>query len=186
MRIVGGTYRSRAIKAPNGHATRPTSDRVREALFSILQGFDGWQGGRVLDLFAGTGALGLEALSRGASEAFFVERDRDALQALRSNIRDLDLGSTSHVLAVPVERAARMLQGNFDLVFVDPPYAEVAAAALQLGTWLPERINFTLVFEHSSADQPPVVGTLTCIDTRKYGDTALSFFTPSPAAVVAS
>jgi 16S rRNA (guanine966-N2)-methyltransferase len=185
MRIVGGKYRSRSLHAPAGSTTRPTSDRVREAMFSILQAYAGWQGGRVLDLYAGTGALGLEAVSRGAAHACFVERDRQALISLRGNIRDLTLENSTQVLAHPIDRVARMLEGTYELVFVDPPYADVANAALALSKWLPQRINGVLVFEHASQDSAPIVANMMHVDTRRYGDTAVSFFTNLESRVVA-
>ena len=128
MRITGGQLRSRALKAPKGTSTRPTSDRVREALFSILG--DECDGARVLDLYAGTGALGLEAISRGAVFAVFVERSKEALLALNANVRALGLENATRVVALPLERAARLLLAapadeRFDLVFADPPYADV-------------------------------------------------------------
>lgn len=109
MRITGGTFRSRAIRAPRGSATRPTSDRVREALFGILTSagvLDGSPPPRVLDLYAGTGALGLEALSRGAAEATFVESGREALAVLRENIAALGVEGRTHVVAADVGAAA--------------------------------------------------------------------------------
>src|ERR1700734_537317 len=102
MRITGGTHRSRAIRAPRGQATRPTSDRVREALFGILESAGGVRGGRVLALYAGTGALALEALSRGAARAVLVESSREALAAVRGNVASLDLADVARVLAADV------------------------------------------------------------------------------------
>jgi 16S rRNA (guanine966-N2)-methyltransferase len=185
MRIVGGKYRSRSLHAPAGSTTRPTSDRVREAVFSILQAYPGWQDGRVLDLYAGTGALGLEALSRGAAHACFVERDRQALATLRDNIRDLKLEGSTQVLAHPIERVSRMVEGTYDLVFVDPPYADVANAAQSLSQWLPQRVQGVLVFEHAGQESAPIVANMMHIDTRRYGDTAVSFFTNLESRVVA-
>src|SRR3984893_15924457 len=123
MRITGGIYRSRALHAPRGLATRPTSDRVREALFGILSAAGAVEGARVLDLYAGTGALALEALSRGASRAILVESSRNALAALRANVTSLGLEKRTWIAATDVGRAARRLadKGPFDLVFADPP-----------------------------------------------------------------
>src|SRR5437899_4832041 len=106
MRITGGEHRSRGLVAPRGHATRPTSDRVREALFAILgamQPMQSIEGARVLDLYAGTGALALEALSRGASCAVMVERGREALDAIRANVAALGVAAVARVVAAPVE-----------------------------------------------------------------------------------
>src|SRR3954465_7399669 len=124
MRIVAGRWGGRTLHAPRGRSTRPTSDRVREALFSILGPLDG---ARVLDLFAGSGALGLEALSRGAAAATFVERERLALRALRDNVADL--GADAEVVAADARvflRAARERGAQYDLVFLDPPYRAAA------------------------------------------------------------
>ena len=118
MRIIAGKWRGRTLKSPDGKATRPTSDRAREALFSMLASRLGsFEGLRVCDLFAGTGALGLEALSRGAAHCTFVEQDRAALDALKANVAML--GAYSYVRA---QAAERFSGGPFDLVFADPPY----------------------------------------------------------------
>jgi 16S rRNA (guanine(966)-N(2))-methyltransferase RsmD len=186
MRITGGGFRSRTLKAPKGSATRPTSDRVREALFSILG--PRASAGRVLDLYAGTGALGLEALSRGASAATFVERTKEALVALNANIDALGVRARTRVLAMPVERALGALAQDaerFDLVFADPPYADVTSgAALEViglaGPLLRE--GGLLVLEHASRDEPVgETGALVREDVRTYGDTALSFYAPLSA-----
>lgn len=186
MRITGGDLRSRALTAPKGTATRPTSDRVREALFNILA--DACEGAQVLDLYAGTGALGLEALSRGAARAVFVERGKEALAALAGNVKALGVEGRARVLAVPVERAARTLRletARFDLVFADPPYADVksGAAAAALG----EHVALLapgagLVLEHAQRDAPPILAGLELQRTRSYGDTALSFYALPPAS----
>jgi 16S rRNA (guanine966-N2)-methyltransferase len=121
MRIIAGAWRGRPIEAPPGTATRPTSDRTREALFSMLGSRLGtFEGLRVADLFAGTGALGLEALSRGAAHCTFVETDRQAIEALRRNVAKLGAGERADVRA---QSALYGLPGPFDLVLVDPPYA---------------------------------------------------------------
>jgi 16S rRNA (guanine966-N2)-methyltransferase len=179
MRITGGSYRSRPLKAPKGSLTRPTSDRVREALFSILGPRAGAES--VLDLYAGTGALGLEALSRGASSVVFVERSKEALAALHANVESLGAQSQVRVLASSVERAAvRLERERFDLVFADPPYADIksglAKSALEaLFVPLLEHEGM-LVVEHASRDPPPVLAGLTLDDSRAYGDTALGFY----------
>src|SRR6202046_4143909 len=105
MRITGGSLRSRAIRAPRGHSTRPTSDRVRESLFGILESAGVVRGARVLDLYAGTGALALEALSRGAARAVLVESSREALVAVRGNVASLDLAGVARILAADVRDA---------------------------------------------------------------------------------
>jgi 16S rRNA (guanine966-N2)-methyltransferase len=142
VRIIAGQWRGRPLAAPPGDATRPTSDRAREGLFSMLASRLGsFEGLEVADLFAGTGALGLEALSRGAAHCTFVETDRAALDALKANIARLGAGSQSDVRAQPAERAALP---RCDLILIDPPYGTGlaqaaladAAAALAPGGWL--------------------------------------------------
>src|SRR3954466_11285345 len=120
MRIIAGAWRGRPIEAPAGTATRPTSDRTREALFSMLASRLGtFEGLRVADLFAGTGALGLEALSRGAAHCTFVETDRNAIEALRRNVAKLGAGERADIRA---QSALHGVPGPFDLVLIDPPY----------------------------------------------------------------
>ena len=181
MRITGGVHRSRPLKAPRGSATRPTSDRVREALFAILGSVDAIDGARVLDLYAGTGALGLEALSRGAAHATLVEKGRDALAAIRANVAALREEARTRVMAAPVARVGAALgDERFDLVFADPPYADVAKGttsnelAAVVDAHLAPRAR--VIVEHASADAPPTIGGLRPIETRRYGDTSLTFY----------
>jgi 16S rRNA (guanine966-N2)-methyltransferase len=125
MRIIAGAWRGRPILAPTGQSTRPTSDRTREALFSMLASrLGGFEGLRVADLFAGSGALGLEALSRGAAHCVFVETDRAATDVLRRNLAVL--GGEGEILAVAAEHAR--VPGPLDLAFLDPPYGSGLAA----------------------------------------------------------
>lgn len=139
MRIVAGTFRGRRLAAPRGRDVRPTADRVREALFSILGELEGL---RVLDLFAGTGALGLEALSRGASSATFVELDRQAHEVVRRNL-DATISDGAHAAelikgdASRVVRSLALAERHFDLVFFDPPYDRTAELVEELGASLP-------------------------------------------------
>ena len=139
MRIIAGRWRGRPLVAPQGQATRPTADRVREALFSMLVSRLGsFEGLQVADLFAGSGALGLEALSRGAAHCVFVENDRAAVEAIRANIAAL--GASGEVLARGAEHAA--LPAPVDLAFLDPPYgsglapAVLAKLAVAPGGWV--------------------------------------------------
>lgn len=180
MRIIGGEARGRRLKAPRGAGTRPTADRVRETIFNVLgQRFDGE---RVLDLFAGSGALALEALSRGAGRAVLVEKDRAAAAICAENAAALGYEGRVEVLRSDVAAAVARLAGPFDLVFLDPPYAEGPAAALQLleehGLVAPGGIA---VAEHDRRREPPeAVGALRRIDLRRFGDTAVSFYERSP------
>lgn len=139
MRIIAGEWRGRVLKAPPGGATRPTADRVRETLFSMLVSRIGpFDGLRVADLFAGSGALGLEALSRGAAHATFVEQDGAALAALRANCEHLESGDRANVLSGSALKLPKA--EPFDLIFADPPYgptsgSSAVAAVLKAG-WL--------------------------------------------------
>lgn len=174
MRIVGGELGGRRLVAPRGSNTRPTADRVREALFSAL--FD-VEALTVLDLYAGSGAVGLEALSRGARSATFVENDRAALAALESNIAALGLEARCTVLRYDVARALRTVEGPFDLVFADPPYhlAKVALpAVLAADVFAP---GARIVLEHRAADPSPAAPEgLHHRRTKAYGEAALAFF----------
>jgi len=165
-------------------ATRPTSDRVREALFSILGDV---AGADVLDLYAGTGALGIEALSRGAARAMFVECGSLALRALRRNITALALEGETTVFPLRVERALSSMpwgDHRFDVVFMDPPYAEIRGGAFAkglakaVGQGLSSALKprARLVLEHASSEAAPAVPSLEVEGTRTYGDTALSFY----------
>jgi len=121
VRVSGGELRSRVIRSPHGLAVRPTPGRVKEALFSILG--DSVDGARVLDLYAGTGAIGFEALSRGAASVTFVELHAPTAQAIRATAADLGVSARTSVILAPVEKAAGRLSGHFDFVYADPPYA---------------------------------------------------------------
>ena len=122
MRVVGGTAGGRRLRAPAGRALRPTSERVREAVFSSLESMGGLEGATVVDLFAGTGALGIEALSRGASHAVFVDAHPDALAAVRSNLEATGLADSGHVVRSDVVQFLERQDEGFDLAFADPPY----------------------------------------------------------------
>jgi 16S rRNA (guanine966-N2)-methyltransferase len=183
MRITGGTLRSRAIRAPRGHATRPTSDRVRESLFAILESAGCIRDACVLDLYAGTGALALEALSRGASRATLVESAREALAVTRGNIAALGLEERARVVAADAHDAIRRLSGGgpFDLVLADPPWAlvESGVAGRVLGDLARSGLlsrDPLLVLEHSARTPSPEIDGLTNYQSRRYGDTALTFY----------
>ncbi len=142
MRIIAGQWRGRALLAPAGDSTRPTSDRAREGLFSMLASRLGsFEGLRVADLFAGTGALGLEALSRGAAHCTFIEREHSALAAIGRNIRKLGAEARTEVRPGPVERAARPRE-PFDLILMDPPYGQgleqIALDRIGSDSWIAE------------------------------------------------
>lgn len=180
MRITGGVFRSRALRAPKGSSTRPTSDRVREALFSILASAGLLDGGpRVLDLYAGTGALAFEALSRGASSAVVVEQGRDALAVIRENARALDVERRVEILPSNVDRAISRIVGPFAVVFADPPYADVRTPAFALVLEAASRLvapGGALVLEHATKDDAPEVAGLELDRSRDYGDTTLTVY----------
>lgn len=179
MRVVAGRLGGRRLVAPKGSATRPTSDRVREALFAMLGPLDG---DRVLDLFAGSGALGVEALSRGAARAVFVERARAALAALRANLEALELGPEVAEVrpgdARAALRAARIRGEKYDLVLVDPPYR----LAPELGRELEEALAAVLApgarLVTESDRRAPLDLQLPVTQERRYGDTLIRIYTP--------
>lgn len=195
MRITGGQFRSRALVAPRGQETRPTSDRVREALFSMLMSdgvFEGSRGVspfetsdgetrtlRVLDLYAGSGALAFEALSRGASSAVLVESARPAQAAIRENVAALGLENEVTLLTRPCEKALETVTGSFELVLIDPPYALVSTkpfAGVLAAAGNLVSPGGTLVLEHEAKDEPEAPTGLVVDRRRRHGDTILSLF----------
>ncbi|MBT8495983.1 MAG: 16S rRNA (guanine(966)-N(2))-methyltransferase RsmD, partial [Deltaproteobacteria bacterium] len=162
---------------PRGQGTRPTTDRVREALFSILGPPP--PGTRVLDLFAGAGTLGLEALSRGAEFAHFIERDRQAVRCVQSNIAELGFQDRARVTSTEVRRFLTGAASAFGWVFLDPPYrGELAEETLEVlgdGRWLAS--DCTVVVEHDRRRElPETTGVLEKSQVRRYGDTSLSMY----------
>jgi 16S rRNA (guanine966-N2)-methyltransferase len=180
MRIVGGRLRGRPLAAPRGNAIRPTSDRLRESLFNILEHGYGLPGGstRVLDLFAGTGALGLEALSRGAAYALFVEASVEGRGLIRTNIEALALTGATRILrrdATDLGRAGTI--APFDLVFADPPYGkglgEKAVASAAAGGWLAP--GALCVLEERAGVEDALSAEFQALDRRTTGDSQLTF-----------
>ncbi len=170
MRIIAGTHRGQRIVAPKGSVTRPTSDRVRENAFNLIGPVDG---AAVLDLFAGSGALGLEALSRGAGRAVFVDSDREACRTINANLDKLKLKAT--VLCQDVLRAVGSGRATYDLVLCDPPYDfDRARLAPQLARLLtPDGL---LVYESAGREPPPELPLLAETTSRKYGSARLTLF----------
>ena len=169
MRIVAGEWRGRRIKAPDDDRVRPTADRVREAWMSII----GQEivGAKVLDLFAGSGALGLEALSRGAAVAELVELSPRSLKALRENAESLGAGDAAIIHRGDALRFVKGLKpGEFDIAFADPPYKLGLASAIA-ERWLEVPFANVLSVEHWIRDEMPAGGEM-----RKYGDTAITFY----------
>jgi 16S rRNA (guanine966-N2)-methyltransferase len=184
MRIIAGEFRGRKLAAPRGRNTRPTPDRVREALFSILG--DAVEGARVVELFAGTGSLGLESLSRGAAHAVFTEKDRDSFRCLTRNVEALGVADRVTLLPRSAFDLARHPAGRepFDLAFLDPPFrmfdsAESRRRLEDLLAGLPFSPGARVVVEHRAGhlgDFAPA--GLRPLDTRRYGSTGLAFYAP--------
>ncbi|MEX5218628.1 MAG: 16S rRNA (guanine(966)-N(2))-methyltransferase RsmD [Nitrospiraceae bacterium] len=181
MRVIAGVHRGRRLLGPSGPAIRPTSDRVKEALFSIVG--DRIVGARVLDLYAGTGALGIEALSRGAAHVTFIEEDVSAGRLLQANLQRCRRVGTPdvHVSATRVESYLRRGRRPhpFDIVLADPPYAETVDVVHVLAlapaeTFAPRAL---LILEHAKKTLiPPTMGVFHLARRYEYGDTALSLF----------
>jgi 16S rRNA (guanine966-N2)-methyltransferase len=187
LRIVGGVHRGRRLVAPLGDTVRPTSDRAREALFNIMSHGDFaasglmFAGRPVLDAFAGTGAVGLEALSRGAGAAIFIEDNREALAALRRNVAALGEADRAHIVAGDATRPPRAAQACA-VVFLDPPYrsglAAPALAALAAAGWLtPDAL---VVIEVAARENVPPTAGFTLIGERVYGAARLLFLRREP------
>jgi 16S rRNA (guanine966-N2)-methyltransferase len=180
MRIVAGIARGRRLRAPKGRLVRPTADRVKEAVFSILESRESSAGRAALDLFAGAGTLGIEALSRGASEAVFVEPNRAASDAIHDNLRAT--GLAGEVLAMPAERAIKRLAASgrrFDWVFLDPPYGDGWIArtlvALDAGDLVVD--GGWVVVEYGRGEDPaPEIGRFKQQISRRYGDTQIALY----------
>ncbi len=178
LTITGGTLRSRRVPTPPGRDTRPTPARVKEALFSILG--SRVVDARVLDLFAGSGALGFEAISRGATHVTFVERHRPTADALRTSARALGIDADVEVVTAAAERAARTVAGRYDVVFADPPYAQPypAAALRELRDRRAIDERTTVVYEHSAREPDPVDAAMRAERSERYGEVALAFLRP--------
>ncbi|HEV7363750.1 MAG TPA: 16S rRNA (guanine(966)-N(2))-methyltransferase RsmD [Solirubrobacteraceae bacterium] len=176
MRIVAGEYGGRRLAAPRGGRTRPTADRVREALFSMLGPV---ADARVLDLFAGSGALGLEALSRGAREATFVDSSAAAVRAVRANLEALDAAAeVRRADARAFLRNARAAGRQYDLVFLDPPYQRAGALAEALVEDLAAVLAPRARVVAESDRRSPLELPLPLQVDRRYGDTVIRIFTP--------
>ena len=168
MRVVAGSARGRTLQAPPGRDTRPTADRVREAIFNALGSLGAVEGARVVDLFAGSGALGIEALSRGAAWCTFVERDRAARAAITANLAATGLAARATVVAADVMAWLARGAGPFDLALADPPYAfDDWPALLAL-------VPADLVVVESDREVDPGPGWAH-VRTRRYGGTVVSF-----------
>ena len=184
MRVVGGRLRGRALAAPKSRSIRPTADRLRESLFNILvHGFgDPITSARVLDLFAGTGALGIEALSRGAAFALFVDESAEARALLRENVAALGLGGVSRIFRRDATELgpAHPLE-PFSLAFIDPPYghglAEKSLASARAGGWF--TVDATVIVEEAANSRFAPPEGYSELDRRRYDDTEFIFLRPA-------
>lgn len=177
MRIISGTAKGQRLKVPRRGSIRPTSDLVRGAIFDILASIDIAEAS-VLDLYAGSGAMGIEALSRGARHADFVERNRSCCAVIRENLRRTKLEDRGRVYCLEVAKALRILKGTYDIVFADPPYGDPGLGSLM------ERLGSShlledgiVVVEHSR--RSPLAdsyGSLEIMRQRRHGDTCMSFY----------
>ena len=180
MRIVGGSLRGRRLQSPKDQSIRPTTDRNRESLFNILRHrFADHLQGRVLDIFAGTGALGLEALSRGASDVLFVEKSSQGAALIQQHIADFGVASNARLLRRDATKPGRLDSDlPFDLIFADPPYGkklgEQAVAALRQNGWLAE--NALLVLEEKKSALPKQLDGFDMLDQRSFGETEIGFY----------
>lgn len=178
MRVIAGEARGVPLRAPRGPGTRPTSDKVRGAIFDMLAAM-GAAMGRVLDLYAGTGALAIEALSRGAGHADLVESSAAACTVIRQNLAQAKVAARARLIQGPVDRVLPRLEGPYDLVLLDPPYAAADAAATlaalgELGLVGEESV---VVYEHEKRRvPPPACGPLAVRTTRCHGDTCVTIY----------
>lgn len=190
MRIIGGKFRGRRLKTPEDQRVRPTTDKVRQAIFNILMHNDfgefSLEGAHVLDGFAGTGALGLEALSHGADYCLFIDVSADSRALVRENIESLDLTGVSKIWRRDATKPGPMgagAKGPFSLIFLDPPYRKdlipPAMTALNAGGWLSE--DAVIVAETAAEEDIPQADGFTVQDERTYGDTRVLFLCRSAA-----
>jgi len=182
MRIIGGTSKGRKLVTPRSQSLRPTSDRVKESIFNILQ--DDIVGKVVLDLFAGTGNLGIEALSRGAKKTIFVEKGRQALRLIQRNLTQFGLEERSEILPKDANRAIWILKQrgeSFDLILMDPPYEKglIQKTLMKLNSYPIYHKDSILVIEHDRREPlSTVMDGWNLIRQRRIGDTLISFLTP--------
>lgn len=180
MRVISGASRGFRLTAPSGRETRPTSDRVKEALFSVLESYGAIQDTRVLDIFSGSGALAIEALSRGASDATMIEKSRNATETIRKNLKHTGMEARTTLLSGDFSQMLALLarkKESFNLVIIDPPYAagfHQKAIELSCGLMTQDAI---LVAETASRDElPERILSLHRFTRKIYGDTALDFY----------
>lgn len=189
MKIVGGELGGRRFAGPSGSATRPTSERVREALASALEARGAIRGARVLDLYAGTGALGFEALSRGAERALLIDRDKRVVAALSKSAKELGIEGRVKAVGLDLQRdpekvAKKLVElgDGFDLVFADPPYADIDEVPPLIDALIDSGLigeDCFVVIEHAKRQPPKSLGRLASLTDYKYGDTAIVLAKPA-------
>lgn len=174
IRVIAGKYGGRKIDAPDGRKTHPMSERIRNALFNSIG--SEIQGATVLDAFAGTGAIGLEALSRGAQHCTFIERDRVAQAILRKNIADLNSEDESHIVQATVSNwLSTSMDASFDIIFADPPYHDTQFSTIcKLFALL--KPGALMVLSHPGRGEAPTETGVVVVDNRSYGNAALTFY----------
>lgn len=174
MRIIAGKYGKRLLDTPKGYATHPMGERIRSAMFNSLAGK--FEGANVLDAFAGSGSLGLEALSRGASHATFVERDASALRALESNIAKLDCVKNTTIARRGVSSWAEDAKDKYDIIFVDPPYNKPQLSTVSKLFPLLKLSGLMILSYPGRGEAPPADNGIVVVDNRGYGNAALAFY----------
>ena len=174
LRIISGKFGGRTIQAPDGELTHPMGDRVRGSLLNIIG--DEIKDAEVLDVFAGTGSLGLEALSRGAKQATFIERDRVANKILAENIQSLGVGEQARAIQIGASTWIEKNQGQyFDIIFADPPYNDLQLSTVsKLSGML--KPNGLMVLSYPGRGELPTVNGIVVVDNRRYGTAALAFY----------
>ncbi|TBL77684.1 16S rRNA (guanine(966)-N(2))-methyltransferase RsmD [Paenibacillus thalictri] len=180
MRVISGTARGRSLKAVPGQGTRPTTDKVKEAIFSMIGPY--FDGGIVLDLFAGTGGLGIEALSRGMEKAIFTDIDKKSIDVIRDNVRTAGFAEQAEIYRNDAGKALKVLAKRgvqLDLVFLDPPYRLKLLREL-VETMLEEQLlseHAVIVMEHDAEDKHEMpIGRFTPVRRAEYGDTAVTIY----------
>jgi 16S rRNA (guanine(966)-N(2))-methyltransferase RsmD len=176
MRVTGGIGRGRRLKVPTGASVRPTSDKVKQALFNILG--ERVAGSAFLDLFAGAGGIGIEALSRGAERVVFVDASRDSLDSIKQNLEQTGFGDRAEAVLSKAAAFLDKLSGPYDIVFLDPPYADEMQPLLEqiAGAGILEPGSIVIAEHFKKQPSPERAGNLTLYRQAKYGDTVLAFY----------
>lgn len=177
MRVTGGTGRGRRLKVPAGSRVRPTSDKVKQALFNILA--DRVEAAVLLDLYAGAGGIGIEALSRGAARVTFIDVSKESLAVIKQNVEQMGFGDRAEVVLSKTEAFLKKPSGPYDIVFLDPPYAEAMAPLLDLiaGSGILKSNSIVIAEHFKKQPSPENAGRLTLYRESRYGDTVLAFYT---------